>query len=120
MMDPRYQAGKHLTLVAEEHLDWLSNIPGSVVPAYSMWGGLCNEVRELVATDQEVPKELLKLVEPIEFFMAKCLKLSNSVNAQGRGDVRAVLAAEEEAKFHRDAGRVTFEEPKKRSGLKDL
>lgn len=119
MMDPRYQAGKHLTLVAEEHLDWLSNIPGSVVPAYSMWGGLCSEVRELVESG-EAPAELTKLVEPIEFFMKKCLKLSNSVDAKGRGDVRAVLSAEEEAKFHRDAGRVTFEDPKKRGGLKDL
>jgi hypothetical protein len=119
MIDPRYQAGKHLSLVELEHLDWLSNIPGHVVPAYSMWGGLCAEVREAVESE-EAPEHLLKLATPIDYFMLKCLKLSVSVKAKGRADMRAVLSAEEEAKFHRDAGRVTFEEPKKRPGLKDL
>ncbi len=107
-MDPRFQVGKHLTLVEDRHLPYIANIPRHIVPAYAAWSELCQEGRDLV--DAGILKaDLLDRVEAVEHFLNNSLRLTVSVGARGREDLTRAIASLDDRTPHRDAGKAVFD-----------
>lgn len=125
-IDPRHEAGKHLSLVEDRHLLYISNIQRHVVPAYAAWFDLCDEFK-----DTRDPK-LKRMVEGVRQFLRYNLQLSVSVQALGREDLRHAIRGLEDDRIHRDAGMLPFmrgvnmeddeelDEPPKEGGLRGL
>jgi hypothetical protein len=107
MSDPRYQQGKHLTLVEDSHLLWITQLPGHVRSQAANWLEFCDEVDALTKINELTDRDA-KNVAVIRGFLHKFLRLAVSEKARGRDDLVNALRAEQEAKIHRDAGLAAY------------
>jgi len=112
----RYQQGKHLTVVEDIYLPYISNVAPHVIPALAAWYEVCDEAIELVE-DGKLEPRMGKHAKDLKAVLDKHLQLSVSVGARGRDDLKEILRAAEEAQYHRDAGQFAGEE-KPRGGLR--
>lgn len=101
--DFRHQAGKHLTLVEDDHLPYIANIRAHVVPTFATWFEFCQEARDLVKAGR-LPDHMLDRVQAVEHFLQNNLKLTPSINGRGRSDLVAAIRGLEEDQIHRDRG----------------
>lgn len=113
--DPRWIAGKHLTLTSEKLLSYIARIPGITVPSFALWRDLCFEARELIAQGL-LPQSMLYQVAAVENYLRESLSLGVSVDGKGRDELVRAIQTLEEHQLHKDAGmayRQTDETPKR-------
>lgn len=108
MIDPRHLAGKHLSLVSDEWLHYIGNIPRHIVPAYSLWFEICQETRDLIE-DGKLPPSLLGQVVSMEHFLKNSLRFTVSVGARGRSDLTTAITRGDLSMPHRDAGKAVWD-----------
>lgn len=91
----------HRALVDLSDLDWLSVLPGHVVPAFSVVYQFEQEYADVAG------------IELIQEWRRRMLNLAVSVKGRGRSDILGALTKSDEEPVHRDVGTI----PKKRGIL---
>lgn len=105
--DPRWQAGKHLTLVEDRYLEYQANIPSHLVPPLSTWLELCEEGLQLVERGH-LPAHNKDRALAIVNWLKHTLRLSVSVKGRGRAEMVQGIGASEQPKIPKDEGQISY------------